>query len=910
LLAAEELLAKRALPVEARVVAQRAAGLAELELGRVGAARARFERAKGEALAAGLGARAAEIQLGLAITLLQCEEPDAAMAEIDAALGQVSDPATLGKAQSQRATILMRLGRYPEALEQSATALDTCRSAGLDRTVARLLSNRGIVRGYLGDYAGAERDLREALLLLRQQGLEFGAANAVHNLGFVAARGGDVPRALSYFSEALSEYVRLGLPVHSALIDRCEVMMSARLLPEARASVEEAVADLEQAGLAADLAEARLMLAEIALAGGDTTTAEGQASQAAAALKRQGRDGWAAMAGFVAARARWTDETPPLQLAAEAIQLAGELEAAGWHLQGLEARIAAARAALAARDGALAASALVSVRVTGSRYSASSSDERAKAWHAVALSRLAVGNRSGALRALRRGLTIAEEHRATFGATELRARTATSSADLAALGLELVLQSGGAGRVLEWSERWRARSLWSPDVLPPPDPVMAQRLAELRHTVAAVEEAVQAGEAGDTEASELSRRRRRLESEIRLRSLGSAAERQPGPPSVTIERLQAALGASEQGALVELVHSGGLLHAVVVTQRSCVVRQLGPVDVLDRQRAAVRFALGRLILGRDSPASLLAAAELLLRAARQTDVTIFGALAADLPEPAAPTAPGAGLPEIVLVPTGSLHSMPWAIVPSLRGRAVSVAPSAALWLHRAAAEPSTGHKVLVVGPGLERGGREVAAIESLWPGARILNGGDATASRVAATMRGASVAHIVAHGRFRADNALFSSLELADGPLTVYDLQEIGDPPQLIVLSACDAGRSEVQPGDELMGTVAALLSLGSQAVVAGVMPVPDEGTPEVMFDVHRRLAAGCGPAEALALTQAAHGLCALDPSELAARTERALAALAAAVFVCFGAGGASAQASSGGGARMRVCEVAAKITK
>jgi len=53
------------------------------------------------------------------------------------------------------------------------------------------------------------------------------------------------------------------------------------------------------------------------------------------------------------------------------------------------------------------------------------------------------------------------------------------------------------------------------------------------------------------------------------------------------------------------------------------------------------------------------------------------------------------------------------------------------------------------------------------------------------------LAHVAAHGTFRADNPQFSSLHLADGPLTVYDLERIVRPPEWIVLSACEAGRSE-----------------------------------------------------------------------------------------------------------------------
>ena len=38
---------------------------------------------------------------------------------------------------------------------------------------------------------------------------------------------------------------------------------------------------------------------------------------------------------------------------------------------------------------------------------------------------------------------------------------------------------------------------------------------------------------------------------------------------------------------------------------------------------------------------------------------------------------------------------------------------------------------------------------------------------------GAWLAHIAAHGIFRADSPLFSSLRMHDGPLTVYDFEQL-----------------------------------------------------------------------------------------------------------------------------------------
>jgi CHAT domain-containing protein len=136
------------------------------------------------------------------------------------------------------------------------------------------------------------------------------------------------------------------------------------------------------------------------------------------------------------------------------------------------------------------------------------------------------------------------------------------------------------------------------------------------------------------------------------------------------------------------------------------------------------------------------------------------------------------------------------------------------------------------------------------------------------------LAHIAAHGRFRADNPLFSALDLVDGPLTVHDLETLRRPPETVVLSACDSGLSSVHPGDELLGLAAGLLGLGTRTLVASLLQVPDQATRTLMLDFHRRLRSGLPPAEALAGAQAV-GLASGDDAAVAA----------AASFVCLGRG-------------------------
>ena len=246
-----------------------------------------------------------------------------------------------------------------------------------------------------------------------------------------------------------------------------------------------------------------------------------------------------------------------------------------------------------------------------------------------------------------------------------------------------------------------------------------------------------------------------------------------------------------------------------------------------------------------------------------------------------------------MVPTGELHALPWALLPSLRGRTTTVSPSAGLWYSREVEETAGSRPlaegasavVLVAGPRVAEAEEEISRLRSFYPRARVLQGSRATASTVARAFEGRRLAHVAAHGTFRSDNPQFSSLELADGPLTVYDLERIARPPQWLVLSACDAGRSEVHPGDELMGTSAALLSLGTRAIVSSVAPVPEDGVSPVMIALHSGLARGQGLAPALAAAQARALPEKLSILELASGDPGAREALAACAFVCLGAG-------------------------
>jgi len=708
------------------------------------------------------------------------------------------------------------------------------------------------------------------LELYRALDSEIAAAQVLHNLGYVFALKGDVPAALRRYDEAARRFAEQDVSAPALFIDRAELLLSARLLPEARQQIELGVSSLEASGNSLDLAEARLLLSQVALAQKDLAVAATSARAARRQLVRQGRSRWASLARFVESQSRWAGGAPPGRVAQEAAAVACSLEEEGWRLPGLECRLLGARAALSADDGAFAQ---VLLAGADGRARSGPSAQRVRAWYGEALGRLAAGNRAGAMSALRAGLSVAEDHRATLGATELRVRTATEVSELAELGLGLAFESKNALAVLRWSERWRAGALRSPRATPPSDERLASMLAALRDTVGRLERA----SSGSEDEESLVARQRALEGAIRQHSRGTDGDyaRARGFPDPSA--LREAIGES---ILVEYVEQAGELYAVI-GRRRFRLQYLASATATETERLSVQFALGRLARRRSSQRSLDAAAALLERSCRRLAKLVFEPLARDIDGR-----------DLIVVPTGALHALAWALLPGLRGRTLTVSPSASLWYARqsgttrASRPVAAGAAVLVAGPRIAQAEEEIGRIRAAcYPGAHVLQGSASTARAVVRALEGRRLAHVAAHGTFRADNPQFSALELADGPLTVYDLERIARPPQWMVLSACDAGRSAVHPGDELMGTSAALLALGTRAIVSSVAPVPDEAVSEVMVNLHSELARGRGLASALATAQAR----ALPPHvscrDLASAEPGAREALAAGAFVCFGAG-------------------------
>jgi CHAT domain-containing protein len=96
-----------------------------------------------------------------------------------------------------------------------------------------------------------------------------------------------------------------------------------------------------------------------------------------------------------------------------------------------------------------------------------------------------------------------------------------------------------------------------------------------------------------------------------------------------------------------------------------------------------------------------------------------------------------------------------------------------------------------------------------------------------------------------------SAKGLSDGLLTAFEVEELdlwGT--ELVVLSACETGRGEVQVGEGVLGLRRAFQLAGAQAVLASLWRVPDTETERLMTTCLKRWLDGVAPAAALRQAQ------------------------------------------------------------
>jgi tetratricopeptide (TPR) repeat protein len=824
---ARALLARKP-PVTAAVasVAHQAAGIALRDLGHPEDGLAELRRALRSARASGQPQRQADVQASLGLTMALAGSAAGGIAHLDGAV-LVARGVLAGRVLMRRAAVLSLLDRRDQALCDLNQVVAILHRHGDYLWEARARSHRGLILLEMGQTRQADADFVHAEQQYKLAGQEWEYATARHNRGLVAAASGHVPEALEFLAEAGRCYDQLGTPMLEVAIDRCAVLLAAGLAADAWAETDTAARRPgRDVRASARFAELLYSAATAALAADDPLAAKDRAEQALQLFRRQRRNRWSARTRLVLAQARHAGGDTSLSVYRLACSVASQLDATGAD-ESTEAHLLAGQLALqqgtaGPADDHLAAAARP--RRTGPALS------RSRALLARALLCQVRGHEPEMLSACRRGLAILAEQQQLLGASELRAAVTTHGRELAAIGQRAALNRGNGRQMLAWSERWRATVLATRPARPPPDRELAGDLSALREVSRRLDRDLVAV----PQVPALRRERARLEAVVRARIL-----RRHGPAAASAQpfTVPALLGSLGDAVLVELIELDGTLHAVTVRQSSIRVHDVGGTGDAAREVDFARFLLRRLAGGRPVPDPGQALAD----AGRLLEKALLGPAAGDLDADA-----------VVIVPPGRLNAIPWGLLPALRGLSVSVNPSAAAWL-RASSAPEPGHRAvtLVGGPGLADAEAEVTRLAELYPQATVLANGTATAGRVLAALDDSWLAHVVAHGTFRADNPLFSSLQLDDGPLTVYDIEGINRAPHRLVLSACEVGRAAPAGADELLGLASSLMPMGTVGIVAANVAVNDQVTPSVMESLHRCVADGGGFPDGLRLARA-----------------------------------------------------------
>jgi len=225
--------------------------------------------------------------------------------------------------------------------------------------------------------------------------------------------------------------------------------------------------------------------------------------------------------------------------------------------------------------------------------------------------------------------------------------------------------------------------------------------------------------------------------------------------------------------------------------------------------------------------------------------------------------------DVILVPYGILHYLPFAALIDAEGKPfssqvrLSQLPSASVlpYLHKhdttstltflGLADPINSQ---YPGDPLPFAVKEVNMAAGLFKSDAAYSGKSATENLLKLRCSKYDIIHLACHTELNDAAPMFSKLILApssgeDGTLTVYEIFNLNLNAHLVTLSGCETGLGHLTNGDELIGLTRAFLDAGAGAVLASYWPVEDEATAFFMksFYINMRRS---GLAEALQIAQ------------------------------------------------------------
>lgn len=149
---------------------------------------------------------------------------------------------------------------------------------------------------------------------------------------------------------------------------------------------------------------------------------------------------------------------------------------------------------------------------------------------------------------------------------------------------------------------------------------------------------------------------------------------------------------------------------------------------------------------------------------------------------------------------------------------------------------------------------EAVSLSKLDPKSRVLLRKQASETALRELAPQARSLHLAMHGKFDPAAPLKSGLYMAadernDGVLTAAELYDLNLNLDLVVMSACETGLSDVSKGNDVLGLNRGFLFAGSRTLVSSLWEVDDAATKDLMMSFYKARATH-NKAEALRLAQ------------------------------------------------------------
>jgi tetratricopeptide (TPR) repeat protein len=826
-------------------------GIANITSGKLSAAVESLDAASSQLSRIGNKHEAAQPQVAKLIALAMLGRYDEAQSAGRRALKifeRYDDELAAGKIEMNLSNVVSRRDQYRLAERYCLSAYR--RFTRLGETAWRTMAENGLANTYaeLNDFKRADRFYARALARARSERMHLTVAEIEASIGNLELFRGRYADALRSLERSRRMYEKLGMPHQTAIaeLEIADIYAELNLTAEATDLYRRLVPTLRDMRMRGEEARARSNFGRALIAAGDLRDARGELRRGAALYNKE--KNFVAAASVDIQRASLEsaadNDRAALKLVDSASATLAASENVRLHLSALwlrgdiliklglldEAEKLLERTLKKARAAEHTAIAQAAMNSLGMIASSKGDAKRAAAFFEAAI---------GSIETARAPLP-GEEFRMAFLAKTLEPYENLTRLLLAERAVEEAFVS---------VERSRSRSLL--DSVERRGAQGSQNESQIREELNWYYSRIDRADADDVARLQTEARvRERKLAAASLRAQSTARRKVSGDarPGIDPAELRRRLGPAR--SLVEFVVDRGVYSAFVVTgERIDHIGNLASVEDIDAVLTGLRFQFGSVRFGAANLAPF--ASQLKARADHYLE-RLYAALIAPLES-------HIGDRDLVIVPAGALNYVPFHALFNgtqylVETREIVQTPSAAVWQLLNARRRKTRIKnALLMSFADEKiplADSEVRRLARTLPNAVKFTGRRATFAAFETHAGRHDVIHLACHGQFRPDNPMFSSLHLADGWVTVRDVCARRLKAELVTLSACETGLSNVFAGEEILGLARGFLSAGAKSLLLSLWTVNDAVTAGLMQECYDSLQRGRTIAASLRIAQ------------------------------------------------------------